>query len=152
MPYVCAEADPTIPSLDRDVLDIMAVLANVVQAGKRILQLGANRAQCLVAFQDYLFKEHGPEGPTHTLRMHSPSELSTPIPIRVHWDKAAGVQLNFTWEELVEAWGSEVGDVDDLAAYWLDSVPLTMSHGLTLSLPEWQLVHGRRRTASGHSL
>merc|ERR1711953_1422945 len=78
MPYVCEEADPAIPSLNRDVLNIMAVLANVVQAGKRILQLGANRAQCLVAFQEYLFQEHGPEGPTLTMRMHSPSELSTP--------------------------------------------------------------------------
>ena len=113
--FVGYEEDPCLPGTVRECMDLFAFLHAALHADQHVLQLGCNRAQLMVAFEQYL---RGSPVPRAFPSVPAPR---MPPPQRMHWE--ADAWLIFTYEDLVAAWGGCVPP-ENLVRYWLDSYPL----------------------------
>jgi hypothetical protein len=126
-PYVVDAPNPANPGGDHEELDVMGLLTAILRDGGSVLQLGANRAQFMVAFLDHLSAAWTQEEAKFAaVEVDArPAPQAPPPPVRVHWESKLGVLLSFTYRDLITHWSRE--EPHHLVAYWCDSYPASLA-------------------------
>lgn len=128
-PYVVDAPDPANSGGVHEELDIMGLVTAILREGGSVLQLGANRAQFMVAFLDNMraawTEEEAKFAAVEEEVAAGPAPQASPPPVRVHWERQFGVLLSFTYRDLVSHWSGE--EPHHLVAYWCDSYPACLA-------------------------